>query len=121
MIDFNAAKLLAWPPPWASIKNEVACMEYARITADIFDHKGMIAARLEEELRREACPGHLLFGRECRAVAFNTEDPNEFVFLTSNPAMPLAWVHLTWQVETDPLWPYTVGYTTFEAFVEAMK
>jgi hypothetical protein len=120
MIDPRVVISLPWPPPWAPIKDEVACLEYARITAELFDHEA-IADRLAEELRRELCPGHLLFGQDCWAVAFNTTDPNEFVFLTSNPAMPLACVHLTWQAETDPLWPYTVAYPTFEAFVEAMK
>src|SRR5262245_47306269 len=70
----------------------------------------------EAELQSEVCPGHLLYCVACKAVAFNADDLNEFLFITDNPAAPLAFVHLTFRSETDPEWPYTVGYSGWEAF-----
>jgi hypothetical protein len=71
---------------------------------------------LEAELRAEVYPGHPLYRVECQAVAWNSADPNEFLFATAKREMPLAFVHLTWQPEHDPAWPYTVGYQGWEAF-----
>lgn len=70
----------------------------------------------EAELQSEVCPGHLLYHVTCRAVAFNSDDVNEFLFTTSRPGMPLAFVHLTFRAETNPMWPYTVGYSGWEDF-----
>ena len=65
---------------------------------------------LERELRREVCKGHPLFGVECRAIAFGREEPDDVLFLTDNPFAPLAFVHLTWRIESDPAWPHAVLY-----------
>jgi hypothetical protein len=76
-------------------------------------------ASAEAELQSEVCPGHPLYRVGCRAVAWNAADPNEFMFVTSNPALPLAFVHLTWKAEHDPGWPYTVGYAGWDEFRSA--
>lgn len=39
----------------------------------------------EVELRSEVCPGHPLYSRVCRAIAFNADDVNEFLFVTTTP------------------------------------
>ena len=39
-----------------------------------------------------------------------------FIFATAVPGKPVAFVHLTWTVEKDPLFPYTVVYPSWEAF-----
>lgn len=71
---------------------------------------------IETELQSEVCPGHLLYRVKCRAVAFNADDTNEFLFVTDNPTVPLAFVHLTYKAETDPVWPYTIPYHGWEVF-----
>jgi hypothetical protein len=71
---------------------------------------------LEAELRAEACPGHPLHGAGCRLVGWNSASLHEFLFATDAPGLPLAFVHLTWQQETDPRWPRTTGYAVWEAF-----
>jgi hypothetical protein len=75
-----------------------------------------LAGSAEAELAREVGSGHPLHGATCRAVGFNGDDPNEFLFATDRPATPLAFVHLTWQAERDPGWPYTVCYQSWEGF-----
>src|SRR5947209_2870379 len=71
---------------------------------------------LEAELQSEVSPGHPLHQVESKVVAWNGQDPNEFLFATAKPGMPLAFVHLTWQPEQEPTWPYTVGYPDWETF-----
>lgn len=71
---------------------------------------------IEAELRREVPAGHVLHGAACRAVAYNAADVNEFLFVTDRPDVPIAFVHLTFQVERSPKWPYTVVYPDWEAF-----
>lgn len=73
---------------------------------------------LVAELQREICPGHLLHGRSCQAVAQSADDPNEFVFATDHAEFPVAFVHLTWSVETSPTFPYAVGYSSWQSFKE---
>lgn len=70
----------------------------------------------EAELQSETCLGHLLHNISCRAVAYNADDVNEFLFTTESAAIPLAFVHLTYKAETDPTWPYTVSYSSWEEF-----
>jgi hypothetical protein len=76
---------------------------------------------VESELRSEVSQGHLLYRVDCKAVACNADDPNEFLFITARPNMPLAFVHLTWKAEREPNWPYTVGYPSWEAFQKAWE
>ncbi len=47
--------------------------------------------------------------------------PDEFLFLTDHPEMPLAFVHLTWAVETDPVWPWTKGFASIAEWAAWMK
>jgi hypothetical protein len=67
-------------------------------------------------LQHEVCPGHPLYRIECRAVARNREHHDEFIFVTAHSDMPVAFVHLTWTVESGPAFPYAVGYPSWEAF-----
>lgn len=75
----------------------------------------------ETELQREVCPSHPLYQVECRAVARRKDDGDEILFTTARPDMPIAWVHLTWSVETDPDLPFAVGYESWEAFRVAWR
>jgi hypothetical protein len=78
------------------------------------DREGAVA--LDAELRREMPRYHQLHGRNVRAVArrldqddvlYHSEDDNS-IFL----------VHLTWRVERDPAWPWTVRYDSIRDFCE---
>ena len=96
-----------WPEPWQPLPLPNRWL-------------GLVKS-LEVELQAEVCPAHPLHRVECRPVGWNSEDPNEFLFATARPGMPLAFVHLTWKPENDPAWPYTVGYPTWEAFRTAWE
>lgn len=94
----------SWPTSWFPINQQ---------------EQGGTAASLEAELRREVRSGHPLYGVDCKAVARNEAEPDDVLFVTSNPEMPLAFVHLTWKAEHDPAWPYTVGYAGWKEFRSA--
>ena len=107
-----------WPQPWAPFRDEKQHLGLPAVRASVFG-TGVIASSLTEELRREVCPTHPLAGHECVPVAYNREDENEFVFLTSNSALPVVVVHLTWKVERSPKWPFTYGFMSLEEFKKA--
>jgi hypothetical protein len=92
----------AWPPPWRPLPFPPNWL-------------GKVPS-VETELQREVPPRHLLNGRTCRVVAYNPDHSDEFLFITDAPNAPIAFVHLTWQAERDPMWPYTVAYPGWEAF-----
>ena len=106
MISEEEIKKIKWCFPWKPINDPRFHIETGRTIADPWDTP-LISSSLEDELKRELCSWHPLFNYEVKAIAFSTEDMNEFIFFTSNPKMPLAFVHLTWRVEKDPKWPYT--------------
>ena len=80
-----------------------------------------IAKSLEDELRRELPAGHPLSGLEVKVVGFCSDDPNEFLFVTSCRDYPIACVHLTWRKERHPLWPHTDRYTSLLDWTAQMK
>jgi hypothetical protein len=104
-----------WPDPWEPIPDGDDCLGYARITAEVLDEPPPDAT-LTGELQRELCPGHPLYRARVVAVGRNRHDPNEFLFRTARPGMPLAFVHLTWAVEKTPTFPWVQGYESWEAF-----
>lgn len=75
------------------------------------------AAKLEAELHRELPTTHLLHGRRLVAVArrFRRDD---VLFTSPTREGEAFWVHLTWSVETDPQWPFTVVYQDMTDFAE---
>jgi hypothetical protein len=74
-----------------------------------------MAAPLEAELRREIPRAHSLFALELRAIA--RRDGYDDVLFASTGERPRVYcVHLTWSVETDPTWPWTVEYTDVADF-----
>jgi hypothetical protein len=105
------AKTFRWPPPWEALDDEGTRLGLPGARAAIFG-RGAIASTLADELQREVCSEHPLAGHRCTAVAFNREDENEFLFVTTNPSFPVAVVHLTWEIERRPEYPYTMGYSS---------
>jgi hypothetical protein len=90
-----------WPAPWRPLPFP--------------DGRPDRVASIEAELEREVPPGHVLYGLRCRAVAYNTDDSDDFVFVTDRADVQVAYVHLTWRPEHDPKWPYTVAYPGWDA------
>src|SRR5262245_9089263 len=73
---------------------------------------------LAEELRRQAAPGHKLFGVPVRAIA-RRQNNDDVLFQIEDGSGRVAVVHLTWKgkVETDPTWPFTGIYDSLESWV----
>jgi hypothetical protein len=94
-----------WILPWAPLE------EVASLPPNIL-HDQTYSQWLAAELQREVCEGHGLFGASVEAVGFNKCDPNEFLFVTDQPKMPFAFVHLTWTAETNPTWPWMMGFAS---------
>ena len=110
-----------WLSPWLPIED---MPRYDEMPHFGFVLKGIsgepVEASLEDELRRELPPGHVLEGCDLAAVAFCTEDPNDFLFLTDDKNRPIACVHLTWAVETNPMWPRTHVYQSLDDWTKQM-
>ena len=65
----------------------------------------------------EICKEHPLFGRECVAVAYDADCPKDFLFLTDIPDAPVVLVHLTWNQEPKPDWPFIKRYEGILDFI----
>jgi len=109
-----------WLPPWQPLRDESLHMEMGRAISQLAKGEG-VADSLAAELLREMAEGHKLHGLSLRAVAYCQADPNEFVFVTNDPKQPIACVHLTWERESDPLWPYTYSYTSLSEWAIQMR
>ena len=66
---------------------------------------------LEKELQRELCSSHILYGIEAAAIGRRWRR-DDVLFLLRDGR--LAQVHLTWRQETNPVWPDTQIYASFE-------
>jgi hypothetical protein len=104
-----------WPDLWEPIPAGDDWFGYPRVMTEVFGDPPPDRT-LVGELQREVCPGHPLYGVVCVTVGRNREDPNEFLFMTNRPGMPLVFVHLTWAMERDPTFPWVQGYESWEAF-----
>ena len=74
------------------------------------------AHTFEAELRREVPCGHIMYGRNLRAVAGRLDQDDVFFQEEGDAAMLV--VHLTWSVETDPKWPGVTEYRTLADSLE---
>jgi putative acetyltransferase len=92
-----------WPESWQPISDET------------------IASSLLTELFKEVGQDHCLFQRAVKAVA-RRQDCDEVLLLTSDPARPLAEVHLTWRgsTEPDPIWPATTFFAGWKDWIADM-
>jgi len=74
------------------------------------------AETLSAWLESEIPPKHVLYGSKARAVATRI-DRDDVLFEIQGGDMPLAVVHMTWRRETDPRWPSTKLYQSWEQWV----
>ncbi len=118
MSDLTPPQNFVWPPPWRSIEASEAAREVIAPQPYEPDPKKFT---FEAELQHEVSPSHPLYQVECRVVGRSCEHPDEFIFATVHPNMPVTFVHLTWNIEDDPRFPHTVGYASWEAFASAWK
>ena len=72
--------------------------------------------RLSDRLKSEAPPKHVLYGLKARAVATRI-DTDDVLFEIESGQMPLAVVHMTWRKETDPHWPGTKLFQSWDQWV----
>jgi hypothetical protein len=75
-------------------------------------------SRLEAELSRESPLTHPLYGQQTHAVARRT-DNDDVLYYLPHGEVPLAVVHLTWSVESNPNFPRTGFYSSLHEWVEA--
>jgi hypothetical protein len=101
---------IGWPEPFARIMDEHAALAFGRAM------NRAVASSVLGELHREICPTHPLFGVKCRPLAFDARIKKAFLFETDRPKLPLAVVHFTWTVESDPRWPWTTSFANIEEF-----
>ena len=73
--------------------------------------------RFEAELQRELLPGHVLAGKKVSVVG-KKRTYDDYLFLVHSDPPKLAHVHLTWQKESNPKWPWTVLYSTAQEWVD---
>jgi hypothetical protein len=72
--------------------------------------------KLEVELQRELPPGHMLYGKTVVAKAIGY-DPDDVVFQLEDGKF--AAVHLTWKVESDTNWPFTLLFDSLKSLGES--
>lgn len=73
---------------------------------------------LSSELAREMPKGHRLKSLISEAVAHRV-GRDDVLFALSDGR--LAVVHLTWNRETDPVWPFSTVYDSVEAWIDAER
>jgi hypothetical protein len=74
------------------------------------------AEHLSARLASDVPPKHVLCGLQARAVATRI-DRDDVLFEVEGGEMPLAVVHMTWRKETDPRWPNTKLFQSWEQWV----
>ena len=79
---------------------------------DVPNRANLLSTRLESELPEQ----HVLHGLKVRAVATRI-DRDDVLFEIEGGHMPLAVVHMTWRRETDPRWPSTKLFQSWEQWV----
>ena len=81
-------------------------------TPEVPNCSNLFSARLESELPQQ----HILHGLKVRAVATRI-DCDEVLFEIEGGQILLAVVHMTWRKETDPQWPGTTLFQSWDDWV----
>ena len=98
-----------------SIPDDIEFLTPWRIIEDspeMQDRVGRLSARLQSEVPEK----HVLHGLKVRAVATRV-DQDDVLFEIEGGDMPLAVVHMTWREETDPQWPSTKLFQSWDDWV----
>ncbi|WP_436863507.1 hypothetical protein [Acinetobacter haemolyticus] len=72
------------------------------------------------ELKRELILGHVLFDKKAVAIARKVGEDN-ILFFFENQENQYAEVHLTWSNETNPKWPSTLIFRSFNDWKETIE
>lgn len=75
---------------------------------------------LAAELQREAAQGHALFDVPVIVLA-RRQDRDDVLFELQDGSNRVAQVHLSWQLESNPVWPHTQLFADRDAWLESMK
>jgi hypothetical protein len=75
-----------------------------------------VEVKLTAELERELLSKHPLFGRGAKVCARRI-DRDEVLAFVEDLDKPLAIVHLTWRKETDPRWPSTRFFASWDEWL----
>jgi hypothetical protein len=110
-MNANKETDVKWPSPWAPIGDEFEALANGRRWGN------GVASTIIDELHREICEIHPLYGVGCIPIAYDARSGKEFVFLTDKLDAPVVLVHFTWNQERDPKWPFIVVYQNIEEFV----
>lgn len=109
-----------WLPPWIELHDD-----YAKLIPISFpdDHQLVVGRdAIVTELRREMPESHVLYQSELDAIAVHVEcGYKDFVFATNNEIHPIAVVHLTYSVESDPRWPSTKLISNLAEWINEMQ
>ena len=100
-----------WPKPWQPLDDDYTALAFGRRWG-----KGEIADTVLGELHREICDRHPLHSHKCIPVAYDTDCPKEFLFLTDLPDAPVVLVHFTWRKELKPDWPFIIRFKSITDF-----
>ncbi|MEH6812831.1 MAG: hypothetical protein V7677_09920 [Motiliproteus sp.] len=73
-----------------------------------------------QELKSELPQGHLLTGLPLKAIG-RRDGRDQFLFLLEDGSNKLATVHLTWSEETDPKWPWTEIFNSFDHWITSVE
>ena len=96
-----------------SVPENVEILVPWRIITDMSEKSAEV---LTAELSSELVPKHVLYGLTARAVAARI-DRDDVLFEIEGTDMALAVVHLTWRKESDPRWPTTRFFASWEQWV----
>jgi hypothetical protein len=74
----------------------------------------------EQELRKEVCPGHVLYRTKIKAIARRTDNDDVLFMLVEK--VSYAQVHLTWtgKREKDRRWPHAELFGTWDEWLRRM-
>ncbi|MCH7353665.1 MULTISPECIES: hypothetical protein [Acinetobacter] len=72
------------------------------------------------ELKRELILGHVLFAKKAVAIA-RKDGEDDVLFFLENQEDQYAEVHLTWNNETNPRWPHTSLFKSFNDWKKTIE
>jgi hypothetical protein len=107
----NDPQEIRWPSPWQPVADEHVALAFGRAM------NGNVRPSIIAELNREICQTHPLYGVTCRPLAYDAKVRKDFLLQTDRPDMPFVMVHFTWTVETDPRWPFVIGFESIDEFI----